>query len=55
MAWLVISVAVGVAVGISVYCLRGFREISKIKELYEEYLTDLIEELEVYRNEDTHH
>ena len=51
-ATIVIAIFAGVAFGIAAYCLKGLRDIKNIQNLYEDYITDLIKELEVYRDAD---
>lgn len=54
-AWVMIVIAVGVALGIGFYCITKIKEIQKIKEVYESYIIDMIEELEEYRNNENNY
>lgn len=50
-ATIVIAIFAGIAFGIAAYCLKGLRDIKNIRDLYEDYIIDLIKELDGYRNE----
>lgn len=52
-AWIMISIAVGVALGIGFYCVGKIRELQQIRDLYESYIVDMIEELEGYRKDES--
>lgn len=51
LAYIVIGIFAAVAIGIAAYCLRGLKQIENIRDLYEDYIIDLIEELKRYRED----
>jgi len=50
-AIIIVAIFAGAALGIAAYCLRGLKQIENIRDLYEDYIIDLIEELERYRED----
>lgn len=51
-AIIAISILVMATFGISVFCLHKYFQIKKIREIYEGYIIDLIEEVNRYKDED---
>ena len=54
MAIIIIGIFAGTAIGISFFCLRKIKEIANIRDIYEGYIMDMIEELKDYRDENYH-
>jgi len=52
-ATIIIGIFAGTAIGISFFCLRKIKEIANIRDIYEGYIIDMIEELQRYRDEDS--
>lgn len=50
---ILLAIISGAALGIAIYCIRGLSEVRNIRDIYESYIIDLIEELNEYRDEDS--
>ena len=51
-ALIVITVFLGIALGISIYSVKEYHNHKEIRRCYEELITELIEELNNYRESD---
>lgn len=51
-AYVIIGIFAAVAIGIAAYCLRrGLKQVENIRDIYEDMIIDLIEELKDYRED----
>lgn len=51
-ALIIIIIFLGAALGISIYSIKEYHEYKEVRQCYEELITELIEELNTYRESD---
>lgn len=50
-AYIILSVFIGVAIGLGICCVREIRGLNELIDMYESHVCDLIDEVQRYRDE----
>lgn len=48
-AYIILSVFIGVAIGLGICCVREIRGLNELIDMYESHVCDLIDEVQRYR------